>query len=163
MSNKTKTIIAPTLESIYEAAEKLRGIAVHTPLMENLILSERYGANIFLKREDLQIVRSYKIRGAYNKMVRLSKAELDKGVVCASAGNHAQGLAYACHKMGVKGTIFMPTTTPNQKFKQVKMFGKDDIEIMMVGDTYDDAAKAAKQYCEEHQATFVSAFDDMDV
>jgi len=163
MSNKTKPIIAPSLESVYEAAERLRGIAVHTPLTENIILSERYGANIYLKREDLQIVRSYKIRGAYNKMSRLSEAELAKGVVCASAGNHAQGLAYACHKMKVKGAIFMPTTTPNQKIRQVKMFGREEIEVMMVGDTYDDAAKAAKQYCEEHHATFVSAFDDLDV
>ncbi|MBB6001579.1 threonine ammonia-lyase [Arcicella rosea] len=166
MANKTdqkNDSIFPTLESIYEAAERLRGVAVHTPLTENIVLSERYEANIFLKREDLQIVRSYKIRGAYNKMARLSAEELAKGVVCASAGNHAQGMAYACHKMKVKGTIFMPTTTPNQKIKQVKMFGKDDIEVMLVGDTYDDASNAAKQYCDEHNATYVHPFDDMDV
>lgn len=165
MSNKStpKTSIFPSLESIYEAAERLRGIAVHTPLTENAVLSERYEANILLKREDLQVVRSYKIRGAYNKMATLSKDALAKGVVCASAGNHAQGLAYACHKMGVLGTVFMPTTTPNQKIKQVKMFGKQEIEVMLVGDTYDDASKAAKKYCEEHNATFVSAFDDMEV
>ena len=166
MANKTeqkKDSIFPTLESIYEAAERLRGVAVHTPLTENIVLSERYEANIFLKREDLQIVRSYKIRGAYNKMAMLSADELAKGVVCASAGNHAQGLAYACHKMKVKGTIFMPTTTPNQKIKQVKMFGKDDIEVMLVGDTYDDASNAAKQYCDENNATYVHPFDDMDV
>jgi threonine dehydratase len=165
MSNKStpKASIFPSLESIYEAAERLRGIALHTPLTENSILSERYGANILLKREDLQVVRSYKIRGAYNKMATLPKEALAKGVVCASAGNHAQGLAYACHKMGVLGTVFMPTTTPNQKVKQVKMFGKQEIEIVLVGDTYDDASKAAKKYCEEHHATFVSAFDDMDV
>lgn len=153
----------PSLESIFEAAERLKGVAVHTPLMENLLLSERYGANIYLKREDLQVVRSYKIRGAYNKMARLSAAELAKGVVCASAGNHAQGLAYACHKMQVKGTIFMPTTTPKQKIKQVQLFGKDSIQIMLVGDTYDDASNAALHYCQENKATYVHPFDDLDV
>lgn len=159
----TRTAQFPSLESIYDAAECLRGVAYHTPLMENLILSERYQANIFLKREDLQIVRSYKIRGAYNKMVKLSKEALNKGVVCASAGNHAQGMAYACHKMKVKGTVFMPTTTPNQKIKSVKMFGREHINIQLVGDTYDDASNAAKIYCEEQNATYVHPFDDMDV
>lgn len=153
----------PSLEQIFEAAERLKGVAVHTPLMENLLLSERYGASIYLKREDLQVVRSYKIRGAYNKMARLSAEELAKGVVCASAGNHAQGLAYACQKMQVKGTIFMPTTTPKQKIKQVQLFGKDSIQIMLVGDTYDDASNAALQYCEENRATYVHPFDDLDV
>jgi threonine dehydratase len=152
-----------TLESIFSAAERLRNIALHTPLMENLQLSERYNAHIWLKREDLQVVRSYKIRGAYNKMIRLSRDELAKGVVCASAGNHAQGVAYACHKMGVKGTIFMPTTTPNQKIKSVKMFGKDDVEIVLVGDTYDDASAAAKVFCDDKKVTFVHPFDDLDV
>lgn len=163
MSNSTTSTIYPTLDSIYKAAERLKGVATHTPLMENLVLSERYGATILLKREDLQIVRSYKIRGAYNKMSCLSKEELAKGVVCASAGNHAQGMAYACHKMKVKGTIFMPTTTPNQKIKQVKMFGKEDIEIVLIGDTYDDASNAAKIFCEQQNATYVHPFDDMDV
>ncbi len=155
--------VFPSLESIYDAAERLRGIATHTPLMENLVLSEKYEANIFLKREDLQIVRSYKIRGAYNKMSQLSPEALAKGVVCASAGNHAQGMAYACHKMKVMGTVFMPTTTPNQKIKSVKMFGREHINIQLIGDTYDDASKAAKQFCQEQNATYVHPFDDMDV
>ena len=155
--------VFPDLDNIYLAAERLVGVATHTPLMHNLNLSERYEANIYLKREDLQVVRSYKIRGAYNKMATLPKDQLDKGVVCASAGNHAQGLAYACRKMQVNGTIFMPTTTPAQKIKQVGMFGKEFVKIELVGDTYDDAYFAAKKYCEEQNATFVHPFDDLQV
>ena len=162
-TKKNSDFILPDLDNIYLAAERLQGVAVHTPLMHNLNLSERYGANIYLKREDLQVVRSYKIRGAYNKMATLSKEQLAKGVVCASAGNHAQGLAYACRKLEVNGTIFMPTTTPAQKIKQVGMFGKEFVKIELVGDTYDDAFYAAKKYCEEQNATFVHPFDDLQV
>lgn len=153
----------PRLDEVYEAAERLHGVATHTPLMANLNLSERYGANIYLKREDLQIVRSYKIRGAYNSMAKLSAEALAKGVVCASAGNHAQGLAYACRVMGVQGTIFMPTTTPNQKIKQVKLFGKDKVEVVLTGDTYDDAYAAAREFEAVNGATFVHPFDDLGV
>lgn len=163
MTKIKSEIIFPDLDNIYLAAERLQGVAVHTPLMHNLNLSERYGANIYLKREDLQVVRSYKIRGAFNKMAALPKEQLKKGVVCASAGNHAQGLAYACRKLQVKGTIFMPTTTPAQKIKQVGMFGKEFVKIELVGDTYDDAYYAAKKYCEEQKATFVHPFDDLQV
>ncbi|WP_019989364.1 threonine ammonia-lyase [Rudanella lutea] len=151
----------PDLDNIYLAADRLRGVATHTPLQENLNLSDRYGANIFLKREDLQVVRSYKIRGAYNKMAALPNESLAKGVVCASAGNHAQGVAYACRKMGVKGIIFMPTTTPNQKVKQVKLFGKAFVDVELIGDTYDDAYAAANQYVQTHDSTFVHPFDDV--
>ncbi|KAB7731849.1 threonine ammonia-lyase [Rudanella paleaurantiibacter] len=151
----------PDLDNIYLAADRLRGVATHTLLQENLNLSDRYGANIFLKREDLQVVRSYKIRGAYNKMAALPKESLAKGVVCASAGNHAQGVAYACRKMGVKGIIFMPTTTPNQKVKQVKLFGKEFVDVELIGDTYDDAYAAANQYVQTHDSTFVHPFDDV--
>jgi threonine dehydratase len=151
----------PDLDNIYLAAERLQGIATHTPLQENLNLSDRYGATIFLKREDLQVVRSYKIRGAYNKMASLPAEALAKGVVCASAGNHAQGLAYACRKMGVHGTIFMPTTTPNQKVKQVRMFGKEFVDVELIGDTYDDAYSAAMLYVATHESTFVHPFDDV--
>lgn len=154
-------ITFPDLDAIYLAADRLRGVAVHTPLQENINLSDRYGATIFLKREDLQVVRSYKIRGAYNKMASLPADELAKGVVCASAGNHAQGLAYACRKMGVRGTIFMPTTTPNQKVKQVKLFGKEFVDVMLIGDTYDDAYYAAIEYVKSHDSTFVHPFDDV--
>ncbi|MCD9186624.1 MAG: threonine ammonia-lyase IlvA [Pyrinomonadaceae bacterium] len=153
----------PNLDNIFQAAGRLRKVAIHTPLQPNLNLSERFDANIFLKREDLQIVRSYKIRGAYNKMAQMPTETTVKGVVCASAGNHAQGVAYACRLMKVKGTIFMPTTTPNQKIKQVKMFGKDMIEIQLVGDTFDDAFAASIAFCEENEATFVHPFDDLQV
>ncbi|MFD2572466.1 threonine ammonia-lyase IlvA [Spirosoma soli] len=158
-----KLIAFPDLDNIYLAADRLRGIATHTPLQENINLSDRYGANIFLKREDLQVVRSYKIRGAYNKMASLPAEALAKGVVCASAGNHAQGLAYACRKMGVHGRIFMPTTTPNQKVKQVKLFGKEFVEVVLTGDTYDDAYYAAVDYVNTHDSTFVHPFDDIQV
>lgn len=155
------TATLPDLDNIYLAAERLQGIATHTPLQENLNLSDRYAANIYLKREDLQVVRSYKIRGAYNKMTSLPAEALAKGVVCASAGNHAQGLAYACRKMAVHGTIFMPTTTPNQKIKQVKLFGKEFVEIILTGDTYDDAFHAATEFVKTHDSTFVHPFDDL--
>lgn len=151
------------IENIYSAAETLREVITHTPLMRNINLSEKYGANIYLKREDLQVVRSYKIRGAYNKMANLSIEELAKGVVCASAGNHAQGVAYACRLMKVKGTIFMPTTTPAQKVKQVRMFGKEWINIEMVGDTYDDASDAAKVFVKTTDSIFVHPFNDEQV
>lgn len=160
MKTETKQSIFPNLDEIYNAAERLRKVAIHTPLQQNLNLSDRYEANIFLKREDLQIVRSYKIRGAYNKMAQLPS---DAIVVCASAGNHAQGVAYACRVMGIKGTIFMPATTPNQKVKQVKMFGKEWIEVQLVGDTFDDAFAASMKFCEEQNATFVHPFDDLKV
>src|SRR5690554_397503 len=108
------------LEKIYEARERIKNVAVHTPLMKNENLSEEFSAQVFLKREDLQPVRSYKLRGAYNKIVSLSEEEKSNGVVCASAGNHAQGVAYACRKLNIKATIFMPVTTPPQKTKQVR-------------------------------------------
>ncbi|WP_234736040.1 threonine ammonia-lyase IlvA [Tellurirhabdus bombi] len=165
MSNvvEEKAMVFPEVDNIYLAAERLRNVAAHTPLQENLSLSERYGATIFLKREDLQVVRSYKIRGAYNKMASLPAEALSKGVVCASAGNHAQGVAYACRKMAVKGIIFMPTTTPNQKVKQVKLFGKEFVEVVLTGDTYDDAYHTAIDYVETHDSTFVHPFDDVQV
>jgi threonine dehydratase len=104
-----------TLESITEASSMLDGIAVHTPLEYNKILSDTYKANIFLKREDLQPIRSYKIRGAFNLISGLTEQERKKGVVTASAGNHSQAVAYSCDKLGIEGVIFMPRTTPTQK------------------------------------------------
>jgi threonine dehydratase len=163
MKTETSQITFPNVDSIFQAAERLRKVAIHTPLQPNLNLSERYEANILLKREDLQTVRSYKIRGAYNKMAQLPTGCIGKGVVCASAGNHAQGVAYACRVMGIKGTIFMPTTTPNQKIKQVKMFGKEQVDVRLVGDTFDDAFAASIKFCDERGATFVHPFDDLQV
>ena len=163
MKSETSKITFPNVDNIFKAAESLRKVAIHTPLQPNLNLSERYEANILLKREDLQTVRSYKIRGAYNKMAQLPGESIAKGVVCASAGNHAQGVAYACRLMGIRGTIFMPTTTPNQKIKQVKMFGKEQVDVQLVGDTFDDAFAASLKFCNEQGATFVHPFDDLQV
>ena len=150
----------PQLHDIQKAKQRISGVVVNTPLMLNVPLSERYGANIWLKREDMQIVRSYKIRGAYNKIAGLSPEELARGVVCASAGNHAQGVALACSKLGIMGTIFMPKPTPNQKIHQVKMFGKDNVNIVLTGDTYDDSCAEALAWCREHDGTFIHPFND---
>ncbi|MDH3709957.1 MAG: threonine ammonia-lyase IlvA [Cyclobacteriaceae bacterium] len=150
----------PRLKDIEDAKERLQGVVTHTPLMENLNLSNTYGARIFLKREDLQVVRSYKIRGAYNKMSLMKASEREHGIVCASAGNHAQGVAYSCRKLGIHGTIFMPNPTPKQKINQVKMFGGDQVEIIIVGDTFDDSYQEAKTYCNQHQSVFIHPFND---
>jgi threonine dehydratase len=143
-----------------EAAKRLQGIVNRTPLQLNANLSRKYNCNVYLKREDLQVVRSYKLRGAYNMMKSLPADKLNAGVVCASAGNHAQGFAYSCKKLGVKGVIFMPIITPKQKVNQTKMFGESNIEIILVGDTFDDCAIAAKQFTEENFMTFIPPFDD---
>ncbi len=156
----TKTTYFPTLENIKLAAENLKGVAEVTPLSKSLTYSRKHQANILLKREDLQPVRSYKIRGAYNKISSLTEEERTRGVVCASAGNHAQGVAMSCSELGIKGTVYMPTPTPSQKIEQTKMFGGEYIEIVLVGDTYDDASKAAKGACETQGKIFVHPFDD---
>ena len=142
------------------AAERLKNVVTRTALSYNHNLSRKYGCEVYLKREDLQIVRSYKLRGAYNMMVSLPKPQLQKGVVCASAGNHAQGFAYSCRKLGVKGVVFMPIITPRQKVTQTRMFGEDNIEIILTGDTFDDCAVAARAYTEAHGMTFIPPFED---
>ena len=152
--------IIPNVEGILKAQMRLKGVVMRTPLTLNTNLSEHYGANIFLKREDLQVVRSYKIRGAFNKISTLSQEALKNGVVCASAGNHAQGLAYACNKLGIQGTVFMPVTAAQQKVKQVKMFGKNRVVVQLVGDTFDDAFEKAQAFCEKGKKTFVHPFND---
>jgi len=146
--------------SFHDAAQRLQKIVNHTPLMFNANLSKKYQCNIFLKREDLQVVRSYKIRGAYNMMSSLPAEQLNKGVVCASAGNHAQGFAYSCKKLNVKGVVFMPIITPKQKVNQTKMFGEHYVEIKLVGDTFDDCAVAAKIFTEANGMIFIPPFDD---
>lgn len=151
------------LKKIKVTREKLKGVVSHTPLMHNLNLSEELGANIFLKREDFQVVRSYKLRGAYNKISSLIAKELKNGVVCVSAGNHAQGVAFSCNLLGIKGVIFMPVTTPQQKIKQVKLFGKKYIEVVLTGDTFEDSYKTALAYSQKHKSSFIHPFDDYDV
>lgn len=150
----------PQLQNINKAKINLNGVILHTPLQKNLNLSYEFQANVLLKREDLQVVRSYKLRGAFNKIVQLSADELKYGVVCASAGNHAQGVAYSCRKLEIKGKIYMPSTTPKQKIKQVEMFGKEFVEIRLVGDTFDDAQHAATEDCKKTGMAFIHPFDD---
>ncbi len=150
----------PKVKDIVQAKKTLNEILTTTPLIHTLNLSERYGAEVLLKREDLQQVRSYKIRGAYNKIRSLSSEELAKGVVCASAGNHAQGVAYSCNRLGIHGTIYMPATTPKQKRKQVKFFGRDNIEVVLTGDTFDEASAAAIKFAAETGKPFIHPFDD---
>lgn len=152
-----------SLERIYKAQQSIKGVVQTTPLVFMKNFSELYQATIYFKREDLQIVRSYKIRGAYNKIQGLNKEELKNGIVCASAGNHAQGVAYACKRLKVKAIIFMPVTTPHQKIDQVRMFGGEFVEVQLFGDTYDDSQKAAKEFCNANKSTFVHPFDDLDV
>ncbi|NJB81621.1 threonine ammonia-lyase IlvA [Wenyingzhuangia aestuarii] len=152
-----------SLESILKAQMNIKGIVQTTPLSYMDNYSQLFDANIYFKREDLQQVRSYKIRGAYNRIKNLSKEALNKGVVCASAGNHAQGVAFACHHLKVNGVIFMPVTTPKQKVSQVKMFGGDYTSIQLIGDTFDESSKAAEAYQEQHNATYVHPFNDWDV
>ena len=149
-----------SIERILQARSRLKNVIRHTATEYNEGLSERYGANIYLKREDLQIVRSYKIRGAYNKMASLSAAQKSKGVVCASAGNHAQGAALSCKLLNVHGKIYMPTPTTEQKVNKVKFFGKEMVEVVLVGDTYDDAYAAAMKDCEENGKSFINPFED---
>jgi len=143
-----------------EASERLSTVVVKTPLAYSRSLSKKYGADIYLKREDLQIVRSYKLRGAYNMLSSLPQEQLNKGVVCASAGNHAQGFAYSCKKLGVKGVVFMPIITPLQKVQQTRFFGESFIDIKLIGDTFDDCATAAKAFTESEGLTFIPPFDD---
>jgi threonine dehydratase len=150
----------PNLEDIRSAETTIRQVARVTPLEVSIRLSKQYGAHILLKREDLHRVRSYKIRGAYNKINSLSKEQLSRGVVCASAGNHAQGVAFACNHLGINGTIYMPSVTPKQKIEQTKMFGGRNITVVLEGDTFDDSSKAALIFCKENQKTIVHAFDD---
>ncbi len=153
----------PQLKDISKAKINLNGVVLHTPLQKNLNLSDEFGANILLKREDLQVVRSYKLRGAYNKIVQLSETDLTNGVVCASAGNHAQGVAYSCHKLKIKGKIYMPSTTPKQKIRQVEMFGKEFVEVVLIGDTYDDAYILALEDCKNTGMAFIHPFDDKEI
>lgn len=140
--------------------DRLKRVVKHTPLTLSRTLSRKYNCQIYLKREDLQVVRSYKLRGAFNMMSRCTPEQLKNGVVCASAGNHAQGFAYSCRKLQAKGVIFMPIITPNQKVSQTKMFGENWIEVILVGDTYDDCAQAAMKYTTDHDMVFIPAFDD---
>ena len=153
----------PALNDVMSAEHTLGEILTATPLMHNRNLSDKFETEIMLKREDLQMVRSYKIRGAYNKIRSLTKEQTDKGICCASAGNHAQGVALSCNKLQIVGKIFMPVTTPKQKINQVKMFGGEFVEVVLVGDTFDQANQAAIETCEAEGKTFIPPFNDMKI
>ncbi|WP_093340719.1 threonine ammonia-lyase IlvA [Pseudonocardia ammonioxydans] len=143
-----------------DAAARLRAVIGPTPLQLNPRLSDALHGEVWVKREDLQPVRSYKIRGAYNLIAQLPDADRAAGVVCASAGNHAQGVAFACQRLGVRGRVYLPGTTPRQKRDRVARLGREAVEVRVVGNTYDEAAAAARADAESTGATQVPAFDD---
>jgi threonine dehydratase len=148
-------------DAVPAAAARLAGVAVRTPLQLNERLSAATGVQVFLKREDLQVGRSYKLRGAYNLLAQLDPDERAAGAVCASAGNHGQGVAYACRQLGIRGRVHVPSTTPRQKRERIAALGGDIVELVVGGDTYDEAAAAAAAYAEQSGATVVPAFDDL--
>jgi len=149
--------------NIDSAYEILKPVVLKTPLQFHRKLSEKFGAEVYLKREDLQVVRSYKIRGAYNLIQSLPEESRKQGVVCASAGNHAQGVAFSCKLLNIKGVIYMPAITPKQKINQVKMFGGNNIEIVLVGDTFDECQAHALEYTAENNMVFIPPFDHIKV
>ena len=156
----TEVTYKPTIEAVNEAANNLREVVLKTPLVKNDQYSKEFQSTILFKREDLQQVRSYKIRGSFNKISSLTSEQRKKGIVCASAGNHAQGVALSCKLLKIHGMIYMPSPTPKQKINQVKMFGEEYVEVVLIGDSFDDAQYAAKLESERLQKTFIHPFDD---
>lgn len=163
MTTKETEVDKLHVEDILKAYQLLKDVVTHTPLQRNEQLSEKYGCNVYIKREDLQYVRSFKLRGAYYKMMKVEKEAREKGIVCASAGNHAQGVAYSCAQLGIQGTIFMPQTTPKQKVNQVKMFGRDAVKVILTGDTFDDSFVSAMEFSSKEDKIFIHPFDDVDI
>ncbi len=151
--------IAKQIIDIDAAHEVLKKVVLKTPLQFHRKLSEKFNCEVYLKREDLQVVRSYKIRGAYNLIQSLNQEQCQRGIVCASAGNHAQGVAFSCKLLNIHGVIYMPAITPKQKINQVKMFGGSHIEIVLVGDTFDECQNYAMAYAHEHEKVFIPPFD----
>jgi threonine dehydratase len=149
--------------NINAAADILKTVVLKTPLQFHRKLSEKFKAEIYIKREDLQVVRSYKLRGAYNLMQSLTDEQRSRGIVCASAGNHAQGVAFSCRHLDIKGVIYMPAITPKQKINQVKMFGGDNIEIVLTGDTFDECQSHALEYTQKNNMVFIPPFDHVKV
>ncbi|MDF7626512.1 threonine ammonia-lyase IlvA [Lactobacillaceae bacterium L1_55_11] len=150
-----------TKQQVEDAYGVLKNVVKHTPLEYSAYLSQKFNSQVYLKREDLQQVRSFKIRGAYYAIYNTPAEVRKRGIVCASAGNHAQGVAWTAHQLDIPAVIFMPTTTPNQKVDQVKFFGQENATIKLVGDTFDAAQTAAFEYCHEHELTFIPPFDDL--
>ncbi|WP_223787331.1 threonine ammonia-lyase IlvA [Marinicella meishanensis] len=164
MSATAQHFATPLAIDVAAAQRRLKGVVNQTPLLPNVTYSELLQAEVWLKREDLQTVRSYKIRGAHNKMAALLEQQPGlQHVVCASAGNHAQGVAHSCQRLGIKASIYMPVTTPQQKIEQVKMFGGGQVELVLVGDTFDQAQQEALACSEQHGHPFIHPFDDPDI
>ena len=153
----------PTISGVKLAAESLNGISIKTPFQFNPRISKNLNCYVYVKREDLQKVRSFKIRGAFNKINSISQKDRKTGVVCASAGNHAQGFAFACNKLKIKGIVYMPITTPPQKVDQVKIFGEKYITVKLIGDYFDDCQVIAKSIAVKTNKIFIHAFDDIKV
>ncbi len=151
------------LSEIKKASQLLKGVVIKSPFQKVKSYSKKYNSNIFFKREDLQNVRSFKIRGAFNKISSLSKSQSINGLVCASAGNHAQGFAVSCTNLGYKGRVYMPKSTPNQKINQVKKFGKNNIEIILFGENFSQAYEMALKECDDYNKIFIHPFDDIKV
>ncbi|KAA2274625.1 threonine dehydratase [Staphylococcus haemolyticus] len=158
MTVKT-TLNAKDVENAYL---RIKDVVKETPLQFDLYLSQKYDCNVYLKREDLQWVRSFKLRGAYNAISVLTSEAKEKGITCASAGNHAQGVAYTAKALNLKAVIFMPVTTPLQKVNQVKFFGSKNVKIILTGDTFDDCLKEALIYTEQNHMTFIDPFNNVD-
>ena len=154
------TSVAELAELIPSALERITGVATRTPVQHNPRLSTLTGTEVWLKREDLQPVRSYKLRGAYNLIAQLSSDEQRAGVVCASAGNHAQGVAFSASQLGIDATIFVPHTTPRQKRERITALGGGHVELVMAGSTYDQASAASKEFAKAEGKVLVPAFDD---
>lgn len=151
------------INKIKNASDKLADVVIKSPLEKNLNLSEKFNTNIYLKREDLQKVRSFKIRGALNKILSLSKSDRNKGIVCASAGNHAQGFALSCKLLEIEGNVFMPINATKQKIRQVNKFGGNKINIKLIGDDFSQAYKEALSFCNAKNKIFIHPFDDQKV
>src|SRR6187549_1173961 len=149
--------------NINGAAAVLKSVVLKTPLQFHRKLSEKFKAEVYLKREDLQVVRSYKLRGAYNLIQSLTPDQRQRGVVCASAGNHAQGVAFSCRQLDIKGVIYMPAITPKQKINQVRMFGGENIEIVLIGDTFDECQAHALEFTVANNMVFIPPFDHLKV
>ncbi len=156
-------VILIDILAIKNAQKNIEEIVIRSPFTKNVNYSSKFKANIFFKREDLQEVKSFKIRGAFNKISSLNSKITQNDLVCASAGNHAQGVALSCKKLNLFGTIFMPIQTPNQKVSQVKKIGKDNIKVVLIGDSYDEAHDAAISFCKSNHQTYIHPFDDIDV
>ncbi|RIP33234.1 threonine dehydratase [Staphylococcus gallinarum] len=148
-------------KDIDEAFLQLKDIVKETPLQKDHYLSHKYECEVYLKREDLQWVRSFKLRGAYNAIIALKEEERQNGITCASAGNHAQGVAFTASKLNLNAVIFMPVTTPLQKINQVKFFGGTNVEVVLTGDTFDDCLKEALTYTQENQMNFIDPFNNI--